>query len=478
MAATVFILRSVRSEFTGGMVGWLVVLTGMLLLPPLMIMVVMCRKHRRLIRIVPEHGGIVCPQCAMAMIEGDAAEHWTCPKCSRCFSGDDLLQYWVNVAHHPDKAMWWRLNQREPVGVWIRLITAVKKNPWLSVGANCVLWIGMGLILGLGTGSSVLFSLFTFLHMALLMSGFILLGFGKKRRIGDEKHCVACDYPCGPMPAMPERCPECGSRWRGVGGTVTGMLVRRPRFMAAGTVLIVLSVAALFAPVTRGRQFNFLPTGPLITEVIAAPRGFTIDEWKALRSRTLSKDQTLRLATGLIDRRLKQGSLSNEDVLWIDAQIVAGTLPQELVDRYFREMLEISILAPATVKVNESVTLAMSTRYRHYTQPGPLVLFGGYGVGGDLEPKARQDVTIAGASFGRKQQFLKSVSSHGVSPEATYQFNSSGSNTIRISLWVAIAPLTSAGHTITWNADGTPVPPVGTSWIERRDLEHTIEVEP
>jgi hypothetical protein len=75
-------------------------------------------------------------------------------------------------------------------------------------------------------------------------------------------------------------------------------------------------------------------TGLLIEEIVAAPRGFVIDEWALLRGRTLTREQEFRLMEGLLEKRDKRGFLGAEDRQWMETMIQAGAVPEPLTTRF------------------------------------------------------------------------------------------------------------------------------------------------
>ena len=98
-----------------------------------------------------------------------------------------------------------------------------------------------------------------------------------------------------------------------------------------------------------------------------------------LNTRTLSPTQSLNLATGLLDKRVSRGHFSNDADDWFVARITAGTLPADLVDRYYLEYLELRIDAPSSAIVGRRISIGFESSYRQgnaFVNPGPSTIFG------------------------------------------------------------------------------------------------------
>lgn len=281
---------------------------------------------------------------------------------------------------------------------------------------------------------------------------------------------------------LPDHCPECGSNWNARGGVAYGRLQRRPWVWMVGAAMVALGFALIMSPLARrGWQFRIMPTGSLIREITQAPRGFTVDEWAALRARTLSPSQREQLARGLLDKRLRKTFFSADADNWIVAQITAGTLAPALRDRYYAEAVDAWIIGPETARVGEAVTLALGTRLRHASTNNakPLLLVGGYIVGEDAPPQSREDKALSASLVGQQRLHVADRDAGpGRSPECVITPREPGVITIHAPIWVIYAPGTTS-MAITWQDDGTPtLPPGPVPFMETRVLEHRIVVTP
>lgn len=444
---------------------------------PYVLMSIQARKQRRWTQQMLECNGLMCPKCYLPLADAGDQATVECAKCARLYKPDELRQFWEGLVTDPMRAgSWWVQHYgagwRATLSKWMWRNGRPQPIP-LIVG-NLVLWVAAGLLLSTYTRESLMVSAFKYSHMFLIMSGFVLFGIGRKTRVGDARYCAKCHYEQGPQVNVPAKCPECGSAWNTLGGAVVGQPSPNRRMMASGALLVIAGFALIFfTPFLGGWQFKLLPTGSLISQTIGKP-GFTIDEWKELRTRAITPEQTRILAKGLLDKRLRQPWLSSDEGNWLVAQIVNGRLPDELTLRYYREMLEVELLAPAKAKVGEPVTLrlAFTNRGSSTTHPAAHALIGGYLIGDDPQPIGRQPSAFAGVSLDATMRGGSNVCN-----EVAYTPQHAGPLKVRARVWVIAAPKLAASQPIQWQPDGAPVIPPEAVWHEMREMEQTIVVE-
>ena len=457
--------------------GWIAIIMGVALLPMPFVMLRMSRQHRRFSETVPKHAGIVCPKCIEPLLEvPDGHNQYKCGKCARQYNAHDLRRFWDLSVHDPMAAARQWIESTEATSArerFARRMVQLNKNPLGIVVFNAVLWIGMGMIFGLVRGGSVIAGALTYVHMFLLMTGVLLIVNSRKARLGDSRHCATCEYEQSPDTGAIERCPECGSKWNEIGGLVHGRLARRPHLLIIGAVMMTIGIGAIASPMfLRGWQTRLMPTSSLISQVIKE-RGFTVDEWKELNTRTISPAQATRLATGLIDKRKGRGRLPTDDDNWLVAQITAGKLPGELRDRYYREMLDLKLIAPDAAKVGQEIKLAVSGTYRGASSmnPSAAVYVGGYLIGNAIEPINRGRTPLGGILLDPKKagRTVERI-------EAAIVPDAPGPLRVRLEVWIVALPF-SQGPPIQWQPDNSPVIPPTAAWFEKRVLEQVIQVE-
>ncbi|MEZ6233545.1 MAG: hypothetical protein R3B68_05090 [Phycisphaerales bacterium] len=347
---------------------------------------------------------------------------------------------------------------------------------WLLV--VFVLTVGIWLIL-LGWIPSSMAIMLVMLHMPLIGVMFMPTGL----RQGNELRCAKCQfeyaYEAPGSPPAPDYCSECGQRWHDRHGLVRGRTAR-PTW-GSGAFAVVLVALLLGLGVLRTPMLGLFPTGTLIRQVTAPNAGFVMDEWKELNTRTLSSDQRLRLARGLLDLRLAEQSLPAEADAWLDAEIVAGRLPPELVDRYHREMFDATLYGPQRVRVWENAVFGLDTLERGYPFAPRDAYLAIRGFSSDDDPatlRATQNALLYGSLAGGRSAWLGVQTARPGGVEAPFTFETPGTRRITCVYWLVVLPQNTPAGPITWNADGTPNLPAGTLFSERREIKVEVEVTP
>jgi hypothetical protein len=324
------------------------------------------------------------------------------------------------------------------------------------------------------------------------------LGFGVAslavRKVGDEVSCAKCGYAMDAeiqaIDDPEQRCSECGAFWKRPGGFVRGrkQILKWP--IAVAAILLVCGVGLMFSPFYRGlgaRQFALLPTSSLIREVTATG-SFTYDEWAVLSNRTLSQKQKLKLAEGLLAKRSKRQYLGNDEEAWFEAAVLNGELPRDIVERYFRGMLEVWIDAPDNATLGRPLSIGLGSDHRgslrtpSRTTLKVYVIFAGFRVnGGELQEAATGPAH--GISYGRVRRawgkLERTITQGGTKPpELDIQPAAAGPLLISAEYWLVVAPPNAFANTSLWQPDGQPQIPPSAAWAERIIIDKTITIEP
>lgn len=452
-----------------------VIVVTIAFLPPVIIFGRQWWREIRLADLVPKHEGLVCPRCCRALhAEEEIAR---CARCKSPWPRDELATYWDQYL----------LPKRE-VGAWcqefiqryrpggpsrpFRFFTAVRSRPlyiflWV-VGCFVVVGVPYALL----TSTSVVSSLRSFAPMVVFMTGLLLVLNSVSGRRGGSRHCAKCDYERRPESGA--RCPECGADWDQPGGTIHGRRGRTSGRLAVGIGLIVLFLAGQAVSMVRGPGWflQSLPTPILIGQIVGT-RGFCADEWAELGTRTLTREQELRLARGLLDKRERKSYLSQAGDAWLVAAAQQpGRLPPDLVDRFYREMIGVEGVTPARATAGQPVTLSVRLASRiPLWQNETVYLF-------------IEEIRVDGVPQGTRSE--QAVSIWDMAEEGfrqrrhtdaalTLTPGKAGPLRVQLKLRHWYAP---TGQGLVDRAeDGTPIEPTGTLWSGQVVIDHVLKVE-
>lgn len=455
----------------------------------LILLLLLRRLHveRAIIRLVPESDGRICPRCRRSLTQlPDAGE---CPKCGQPYVVEILQRYWEAYALEPTTA-----------GEWLLKMDAGRTDATKSFSLRRLhqLWFATRSRLDYMIASLLVFYLIasyffalllhvTFLGMfmkmlpyAFMMLGMSLISKGWRRRVGEERTCVACGYLQAPEGETAEQCPECGGSWRQPGGFHRGRNVRAPWMMFAGAMLLlgclglmsIDLIAPGFAP-SMSIPPQELSTQALIETVMDPGAGFTTDEWTVLLSRTTTAEQELALAEGLLAFRRSRTHFDQDAEAWMHKKVKAKALPEDLVERYYREMLEASLVAPKQVNAGQpfKVSIACSPHTNlHSRKTGSdtlVVFFGGFYLDDSVEPVMRTSRVHYGGLFGSHAKYT---------PLATLTAETTGRVNTRAIFWMVTGDRDIDKGKIQWRPEGDPEIPAGASWVKRIELSQVIDV--
>ena len=362
----VFVVRLFEVSGAGGEVALMI---GLLLAMPAIVILLLpalvfrrLRADRTILRLVPEHDGILCPGCRVPLTESDGG--FRCPRCGKTH-GAEVREHWQQYPHQQGRGQM-LLRTEHP------LIWSIRNRLWVGVVLFVALWLVFSFLWTAWSGELMVVALLKFVPLLFFGIGTQLIGQGWKRRVGDSRHCATCDYERAGE-AGGERCPECGSAWTESGALVRGRVVRSlPLFWVGALLAAIYPASQVSGFMGRNAWERVTPTwlrfkqiesaqhagdssyekwaglaarplsvedqqrltDLLIAEIVAAPRGFVVDEWAVLRGRTLTREQELRFFEGLLDKQERMGFLSLDDKRWLDAMVRSGTVPEDLARRY------------------------------------------------------------------------------------------------------------------------------------------------
>ncbi|RMF73723.1 MAG: hypothetical protein D6744_15315 [Planctomycetota bacterium] len=217
------------------------------------------------------------------------------------------------------------------------------------------------------------------------------------------------------------------------------------------------------------------PTGALITDVTTGGYGYRDREWRELQRRALSESQRERLAKGLLDRRRRSGSFDRQGSTWLRTRVLAGQMPPELVDRYYREGFRLEIVPPEPIEVGRDVTLTIRGRLAY--DPGVAGLVESVFT---LEAVYVDDEFVATDFRDGLVQYAGLLDLPQYEIHAAWKPRRAGPHTVRVAGWYAIGRSLVVETAHTWRVgDHRPMlPPRKIEGMHRVEAAITVNVEP
>ena len=467
----------VRGTLPTGNLGYTIALMpaimGIAALAGALMMFMFIRTQRTILREVPKRDGHLCPRCRTVLPEN--TEAGDCPKCCTPYTHAELESYWVDYVLEPQRIRPWAKK-----GSWRQRVFGLfdrhRKSTRGQIALSCVIFIVALIVIRIVVGGSLTGTAVRLLPMFV---GGSLLGSGIARtmkyrsRSGESRHCTDCGYQQAPEGENPKHCPECGADWTKPGSVVIGEVGRDPRQLLLAGASVCVGFLLMYSYVWQiqggGWLTRVLPTPVLIRDIADSDVSIGAD-WNEIQRRQLTPAQELQLAGGLLDRRLRRDYLDSTAGGWLWTRVSTGVLPDDLIERYYREMLEVWIDAPATARVGEPFQVSIGSNYRSSNPPTGIytpVYFGGFFLGADATALERRE--------GPTPSILLDNPEYQINANITPSL--AGPRLIQAVLYFAVGPnLLCNSPGVEWHDDGTATIPATAVWSHRIEVEKVIEV--
>jgi hypothetical protein len=344
------------------------------------------------------------------------------------------------------------------------------RDPRVQAVVMAFYMVGCGLLMAftcVPTGLSIM----PFAPLALMVGGqWLFLGL-RHWRAGDSLHCPKCDYELGCAEAdAPVRCPECGFSW--LGRWAKGASRRSVPLAAVGAVIFLLATTPYIAQFTGmgGAAATALPNRALILLAATDPWGHNKGTWRELLARSLSQEETDRLAAKLLNLRRRTGYLYGDPAAWLEKAVLAGAVAPPHIDRYYSEWLEVRLVLPDSIQLGSEVPIRLAGEER---RGGPTdwmyLLIDQVLVDGEPVPMLDETLGVWKFSLDFKDETGEKVNL------GMFTGAAEGIHTVRVRAYRCVVPK-GLMSPVQYSREAEPLPPPGAVHFAPVTLEKQLKV--
>ena len=437
---------------------------------------------RRLLRRIRMGEVLWCPSCSRRLDVRDTG--YGCDVCDVTITASELNWYWraVSTGRASDARRW--LAEHKHIG------PGLGEQGWLATMqrwtyAHPVRWVLGGMIPvmvimildGWWRFDAPLYRLAQYPHLLSYLLAFLVFVVSYRRIRLATPHCAQCDYPVTPGLKPTGRCPECGSDWSKVIGTVRSRTEKKPLLMVVAVFFFLFGIYANFASMLGQWSQRTLSNDQLVMRILNLhERGaFYFDEWDALSGRVLSEAQQEHLLRGLVALRDEKGVPPDYHLFeWATATVVAGGMSQELVDAYLSGMFDVDIVlqqptTPSEVPV-ETVGIEIKILMKQQ-MPGANMTFWIGLISGEVIAPSGESSPLEPSTF------MEPIVSDSGLLRREFKASEAGAYRVRMRLWRVLVPVGVAPN-IPFGAIGiqTLPLPTGAVWADEIVIERALKI--
>lgn len=303
---------------------------------------------------------------------------------------------------------------------------------------------------------------------AIAAIGAWLVGHGWPMQVGSGESCASCGHQWVPEDdILLNHCQECGAPWRWFNGRVTGRRIAKPLHMLIGAVLLALVPSAVIldkvgAFAAFQKRSHFL----MLKAVQTSQYGDAMADFDRLVAMGIADPALqIELAEAILRRRTDGRQLPTEFIAWMHHGVEAGSLPQNLIDSWLDDMLNIRVEMSGAGEVGTPTPCIVMSKFME-----------GWGGVADVPQVVATGLEIdgAGTTAGKSYNVVPASSLRGWTILQNTQvpaFDAPGVHVVRLRVWLFFgAPMS----TVQLDANGRPRVPTASAvreFVWERQLE-------